>query len=43
MNFLVPVITEKFSYTPIFIMIAVFVPLGYLSINYFAKEIKQVD
>ncbi len=43
MNFLVPVITEKYSYTPIFIMIAVFVPLGYLSINYFAKEIKQVD
>jgi len=27
---------------PIFIMIAVFVPLGYLSINYSAKEIKQV-
>jgi ACS family hexuronate transporter-like MFS transporter len=43
MNFLVPVITEKYSYTPIFIMIAVFVPLGYLSINYFAKEIKQID
>ena len=43
MNFLVPVITEKYSYTPIFIMIAVIVPLGYLSINYFAKEIKQVD
>jgi MFS transporter, ACS family, hexuronate transporter len=42
MNFLVPVITDNYSYTPIFIMIAVFVPLGYLSINYFAKEIKPV-
>ena len=42
MNFLVPVITDYYSYTPIFIMIAVFVPLGYLSINYFAKEIKQI-
>ncbi len=43
MNFLVPVITENYSYTPIFIMIAVFVPLGYLSITFFAKEIKSVD
>ena len=43
MNFLVPVITDNYSYTPIFIMIAVFVPLGYLSINFFAKEIKAVD
>lgn len=43
MNFLVPVITERYSYTPIFIMIAVFVPLGYLSINFFAKEIKSID
>lgn len=42
MNFLVPVITDNYSYTPIFIMIAVFVPLGYLSINYFAKEIKPI-
>ncbi len=42
MNFLVPVITENFSYTPIFIMIAVFVPLGFLSIKLFAKEIKPV-
>jgi ACS family hexuronate transporter-like MFS transporter len=42
MNFLVPVIS-KFSYTPIFIMIAVFVPLSVGSIYYFAKEIKQVD
>ncbi|MFY0593561.1 MFS transporter [Roseivirga sp.] len=43
MNFLVPVITDNYSYTPIFIMIAVFVPLGYLSINFFAKEIKSID
>nr|WKN34547.1 MFS transporter [Tunicatimonas sp. TK19036] len=43
MNFLVPVITENYSYTPIFIMIAVFVPLGYLSISFFAKEIKSID
>ena len=42
MNFLVPVITDNYSYTPIFIMIAVFVPLGYLSIKFFAKEIKPV-
>lgn len=42
MNFLVPVITDNYSYTPIFIMIAAFVPLGYLSINYFAKEIKPI-
>ncbi|WP_456461725.1 MFS transporter [Reichenbachiella sp.] len=43
MNFLVPVITEKFSYTPIFVMIALFVPLCVLSIYFFAKEIKPVD
>ena len=42
MNFLVPVITDNYSYTPIFIMIAVFVPLGYLAINFFAKEIKPI-
>ena len=42
MNFLVPVITDNYSYTPIFVMIAVFVPLGYLSINFFAKEIKPI-
>ena len=41
MNFLVPVIAEV-SYTPIFIMIAVFVPLGVLSIYYFAREIKPI-
>lgn len=43
MNFLVPIITENYSYTPIFIMIAAFVPLGYLSIHFFAKEIKKVQ
>lgn len=43
MNFLVPEITETYSYTPIFVMIAVFVPLGYLSIRFFAKEIKPID
>ncbi len=42
MNFLVPYITDSYSYTPIFIMIAVFVPLGYLSINFFAKKIKPI-
>jgi ACS family hexuronate transporter-like MFS transporter len=43
MNFLVPVIVDHYSYTPIFIMIAVFVPLCILSIYYFAKEIKPVE
>ena len=42
MNFLVPIISE-ISYTPIFIMIAVFVPLGVLSIFLLAKEIKPVE
>ncbi len=42
MNFLVPVITETYSYTPVFVMIAVFVPLCYLSIQFFAKEIKPI-
>ena len=42
MNFLVPVITDHFSYTPIFILIAVFVPLSFLSIKLFAKEIKPI-
>ena len=41
MNFLVPVIAEQ-SYTPIFIMIAVFVPLGVMSIYFFAREIKPI-
>ena len=42
MNFLVPFITDKYSYTPIFIMIAVFVPLGYLSVNLLARKIKPI-
>ena len=42
MNFLVPVIA-KVSYTPIFIAIAIFVPLGIGSIYYFAKNIKSVE
>lgn len=41
MNFLVPKIS-KISYTPIFIMIAVFVPLGVLAVYLFAKKIRQV-
>ena len=41
MNFLIPVISN-YSYTPIFIMIAVFVPLGVLSIYLLAKEIKPI-
>lgn len=42
MNFLVPVIS-KYSYTPIFIMIAVFVPLGVASVYMLAKEIKPLQ
>lgn len=42
MNFLVPVVA-KVSYTPIFIAIAIFVPLGVGSIYYFAKNIKSVE
>jgi len=42
MNFLVPVISE-ISYTPIFIMIAVFVPLGVAAIYLFARKIEPVD
>ncbi|MGQ1888828.1 MFS transporter [Thermophagus sp. OGC60D27] len=41
-NILVPIIS-KFSYIPIFIMIAAFVPLGVLSIFFFAKQIKPVE
>jgi ACS family hexuronate transporter-like MFS transporter len=41
MNFLIPVIT-KTSYTPAFIIIAAFVPLGVLSVFTFIKKIKQV-
>jgi len=42
MNFLVPVIS-KISYTPIFIMIAVFVPLGVFAIYMLAKNIAPVE
>ncbi|PXX29088.1 MFS transporter [Arenibacter sp. ARW7G5Y1] len=42
MNFLVPVIA-KVSYTPIFVAIAIFVPLGVGSIYYFANNIKSVE
>ena len=42
MNFLVPVIS-KISYIPIFIMIAVFVPLGVAAIYLFAKNIGPVE
>jgi len=41
MNFLVPIIS-KISYTPIFIMIAIFVPLGVLAVYIFARNIRQV-
>lgn len=43
MNFLVPIVVDKFSYTPIFIAIAVFVPLGVGAIYFFAKNIKSVE
>src|SRR5690554_7942974 len=43
MNFLVPIITESFSYTPVFIMIAVLVPMGVFSIFYFARNIQSVE
>ncbi|SNR73770.1 MFS transporter, ACS family, hexuronate transporter [Lutibacter agarilyticus] len=42
MNFLIPVIAEV-SYTPIFIAIAVFVPLGVGAIYFFARDIKSVE
>jgi MFS transporter, ACS family, hexuronate transporter len=42
MNFLVPVIA-KVSYTPIFIMIAVFVPLGITAIYLLARKIGPVE
>lgn len=43
MNFLVPKIVDQFSYTPIFIAIAIFVPLGVGAIYYFAKNIESVE
>jgi ACS family hexuronate transporter-like MFS transporter len=42
MNFLVPIIS-KISYIPIFIMIAVFVPLGVLAVYILAGVIKPVE
>ncbi len=42
MNFLVPAIS-KVSYTPIFIMIAAFVPCGVAAIYFFAKRIAPVE
>lgn len=42
MNFLIPVIT-KTSYTPAFILIAVFVPLGVYSVYKFCKTIGPVE
>ena len=42
MNFLIPVIT-KTSYTPTFILIAIFVPLGVLSVYVFCKKIGPVE
>ncbi|MCB4800144.1 MFS transporter [Neotamlana laminarinivorans] len=43
MNFLVPIVVEKISYTPVFIAIAVFVPLGVGAIYFFARKIKSVE
>ncbi|MFC2080258.1 MFS transporter [Bacteroidota bacterium] len=42
MNFLVPIIA-KTSYTPVFIGIAIFVPLGVAAIYLFARKIKSVE
>lgn len=42
MNFIVPAIA-KISYTPVFIIIAAFVPLGIGSIYFFARKIKPVE
>lgn len=42
MNFLVPIIAEV-SYTPIFIVIALFVPLGIGAIYFFARKIESVE
>jgi len=42
MNFLIPWISE-ISYTPVFIMIALIVPLGVAAIFFFAKEIKSLE
>ncbi|WP_034923238.1 MFS transporter [Gillisia sp. CAL575] len=42
MNFLIPVITKD-SYTPAFILIAIFVPLGVLSVYLLCRNIGPVD
>jgi ACS family hexuronate transporter-like MFS transporter len=42
MNFLIPIIAEV-SYTPIFIAIAIFVPLGIGAIYFFARNIQSVE
>ncbi|SHI80845.1 MFS transporter [Algibacter luteus] len=43
MNFLVPIVVKNFSYTPIFVAIAIFVPLGVGAIYFFARNIKSVE
>ncbi|MEL6537281.1 MAG: MFS transporter [Bacteroidota bacterium] len=42
LNFLVPWISDTFSYTPIFILIAVFVPLSVAAVYYFGRDIKPI-
>ena len=42
MNFLIPIVAEV-SYTPIFIAIAIFVPLGVGAIYFFARNIESVE
>jgi ACS family hexuronate transporter-like MFS transporter len=42
MNFLVPIVAE-ISYTPIFIAIAIFVPLGVGAIYFFARNIRSLE
>ncbi|MBN2281090.1 MAG: MFS transporter [Candidatus Marinimicrobia bacterium] len=43
MNFLVPKISAGGNYAPIFIMIAVFVPMGVLAVYFFARNIRQLS
>jgi len=42
MNFLVPRVVEHFGYNPIFVAIAIFVPLAVGAIYFFARKIKSV-
>ncbi len=42
MNFLVPRVVESFGYNPIFVVIALFVPLAVGAIYFFARQIKSV-